>query len=43
MDIKLNNEILKAIDILEVHGYLAYVVGGYVRDSLLTSNHQKSI
>ena len=35
MDIKLNNEILKAIDILEVHGYLAYVVGGYVRDSLL--------
>ena len=35
MEIKLNKETIKAIDILEGHGYLAYVVGGYVRDSIL--------
>ena len=35
MEIKLNKETIKAIDILERHGYLAYVVGGYVRDSIL--------
>ncbi len=35
MEIKLNNETIKAINILESHGYLAYVVGGYIRDLIL--------
>ncbi len=35
MEIKLNNETLKAINILESHSYIAYVIGDYVRDSLL--------
>ncbi len=35
MELKLNKETLFALDLLESHGYLAYVVGGFVRDSLL--------
>ena len=35
MDIKLNKETLFVISTLERRGYLAYVVGDFVRDSLL--------
>ncbi len=35
MQLKLNNETLYAINALEEKGYLAYVVGDFVRDSLL--------
>ena len=35
MDIKLSKEIIQVINIIKNNGYEAYVVGGYVRDSLL--------
>lgn len=35
MDIKIADEILEVLNLINKHGYEAYVVGGYIRDALL--------